>query len=37
MRVELEGQGLQKRNVIGHDLFVRKVKLVQNYVVDVIV
>lgn len=37
MRVEFQGQGFEERDVIRHDLFVRKVELVLNDTVDVVI
>ncbi len=37
LAVELERQGLQKRDIVGHYFFVVEVELVHNYVVYVVV
>ena len=35
--VEFQGKGLQERDVVGHDFFIRKIKLMANYRIHMIV
>ena len=35
--VEFQGKGLQERYVVGHDFFIRKIKLMANYRIHMIV